>query len=71
MLEIGPCDYTDELRPLAHPPAVPPAAAEYAAAPEKGLQHQLLADFLKRLKPARGAWAKADDAAGEESAKTP
>lgn len=60
MLEIGPCDYKDEIKPLAAPPML-----HAAAAPDKDLQREMLAGFLAELKPQRAAWAEVE-AGGEE-----
>ena len=53
MLEIGPCDYLDEIKPL---PAAP-ALLHGAVAPDKHVQNEMLASFVADLKPQHEAWA--------------
>ena len=65
MLEIGPCDYKDEIRPLVAPPMLHAAGAPDAVAPDKQLQRELLAGFVAELKPQRAAWSEVE-AGGEE-----
>ena len=63
MLEIGPCDYVDEIAPLPAPPFLHAAVA--VAAPDKVIQRTMLADFVRDLKPQREAWADVESG-GEE-----
>src|SRR5262249_40049212 len=53
MLEIGPCDYEKELKPLTLDPML---HAAHAAAPDKPVQMQMLASFVNDLKPQREVW---------------
>ena len=62
MLEIGPCDYVDELQPLAVAPrprggvsAVPDLHAE------KLLQQRLMSEVAVSPPPVRQAWGASDD----------
>jgi len=63
MLEIGPCDYLDEIKPLAVPPAL---AAEGlpGTAVDKPVQSALLAEFLESVHEAPEAWRASDDPPG-------
>jgi hypothetical protein len=67
MLEIGPCDYVEELRPLTAPPAMLTAESPVAALEaEKARQTELLGDLGDRPSP-RAAWSASDDAAEPEA----
>jgi hypothetical protein len=72
MLEIGDCEYTAELRPLAQSAALElPGGGPSSARPEKGMQLVLLNKFVKGTRPSKVGWDLADDAKGIGSAKTP
>jgi len=61
MLEVGPCDYVDELRPLSDPPRLTADAPVAALSEEKAWQQRLLADVAVAA-PVEEAWALSDDA---------
>ena len=73
MLEIGPCDYLDEIEPLTEPPALRTlAVAVAAAAPaDKALQRGLLERFLDKVRPTSKGWDMANDVRAKDSAKGP
>ena len=69
MLEIGPCDYVDELQPLAQPPALAPTPAAAVAAPisvagvERAFQAGLREGLPVRT-PIDLAWVNTDEPEG-------
>ena len=69
MLEIAPCDYVDELRPLAQPPALAPTPAAAVAAPisvagvERAFQAGLREGLPVRT-PIDLAWVDTDEPEG-------
>lgn len=69
MLEIGKCDYINEIRPLETPPHLRAAAAP-SEAPDKPLQNALLESFTADLQRDRTNWDLADDAVNTDTAKT-
>jgi hypothetical protein len=68
MLQIGPCDYEDEIQALATPPELLAVAAP-AEAPDKPVQNALLADFVTNLERIPGGWDAADDFDVRDTAK--
>jgi len=60
MLNIGPCDYTAELKPLVNPPGLA-AAGPGGLAPDKPAQTDLLNKFFADLRPAPNGWDFTDD----------
>jgi len=67
MLEIGPCDYTDELRPLSESQAVSADSRVPHLVAEKQTQTSLLDEFLKTGARSTRGWALAGDPARERS----
>ena len=68
MLQIGPCDYKDEIQSLATPPALLSVAAP-AEAPDKPLQTAMLDEFMATLQREPGGYDAADDFDVRDSAK--
>lgn len=63
MLEIGPCDYVDELRPLSAAPSLTADSAVTDLRSEKELQLHLMETAVAVEPPVRQAWAASDDRA--------
>jgi hypothetical protein len=61
MLEIGPCDYVDELRPLSEPPQLTADAPVALLLEEKTTQASLMAGVIEQAPPVEEAWARTDD----------
>ena len=62
MLEIGPCDYLAEIRPLPGAPVLNQTAALALRSPDKSLQNDMLSDFVNRLRPVARGWRAAETA---------
>ena len=62
MLEIGPCDYADELRPLTAPPRLTADSPVQLLQAEKTVQVQLM-ELVARPQDAQAGWEATDDAA--------
>jgi hypothetical protein len=60
MLEIGPCDYEDELQPLTTPPRLTADAPVAALQAEKAVQAALLDGVVEAAPPVTEAWAYTD-----------
>jgi hypothetical protein len=69
MLEIGACDYANEIRPLDTPPELAAMAAP-TEAPDKPVQSAMMESFYAGLKRDRSHWDLADDAVNTDTAKT-
>ena len=67
MLQIGPCDYKDEIQPLTTPPGL--LADAPIEAPDKPVQNALLAEFMATLQREPGGWDAADDFDVRDTAK--
>jgi hypothetical protein len=62
MLQVGPCDYIDELEPLAEAPQLTAAGAPVMDLErERELQAELLAGVVESAPPVAEAWAGVDD----------
>jgi hypothetical protein len=61
MLEIGPCDYAAELRPISDAPELTAASPLAHLDREKALQGELLAGVVESAPPVGDAWADTDD----------
>jgi hypothetical protein len=61
MLEIGPCDYADELEPLSEAPMLTAGSPVAELQREKALQGELLAGVVESAPPVAEAWAATDD----------
>ena len=61
MLEIGPCDYAEELVPLSEAPQLTAASPVAELQREKALQGALLAGVVESAPPVEEAWAATDD----------
>jgi cytosine/adenosine deaminase-related metal-dependent hydrolase len=61
MLEIGPCDYKDELRPLTNPPRLTAESPVALLQAEKRAQSELMAGIVAGSHPVHEAWAATDD----------
>ncbi len=57
MLEIGPCDYVDELQPLTAAPGLTADSPVSALLAEKQAQAQMLAGVVEAAPPVGDAWA--------------
>lgn len=68
MLQIGPCDYKDEIQSLATPPALLSVAAPVEA-PDKPVQNAMLDDFMATLQREPGGFDAADDFDIRDTAK--
>lgn len=64
MLEVGPCDYEDEIRPLSNPPGLTLTADSPVAdlQQEKRTQQALMSGVVESAPPVETAWAATDDA---------
>lgn len=62
MLEIGPCDYVSELRPISEPPALTADSPVAALLEEKRAQAGLMAGVAESGPAVAAAWAGSDDA---------
>jgi hypothetical protein len=71
MLEIGPCDYVAEIKPLTHPPVagLPPTTAALSVPSEKSAQNELLSQFVSKLRPKSRGWHAAEVAPDAGTAK--
>ena len=70
MMEIGKCDYVDEIKPLsiqAMPMKAVAAAGETAG--DKSVQGSLLDQFVQELRPVAGAWKASESAPDAAAAK--
>lgn len=63
MLEIGACDYADELQPLTDAPGLTADSPVTALLAEKQLQAEMLAGVVEAAPPVAQAWADSDDIA--------
>jgi len=61
MLEIGPCDYVDDLRPLSPPARLTADSPVTLLQDEKRVQAALLANVLEAAPPVERAWAGTDE----------
>ncbi len=61
MLEVGPCDYVDELEPLSEAPQLTAGSPVADLQREKALQAELLAGVVEAAPPVAEAWADTDD----------
>jgi hypothetical protein len=61
MLEIGPCDYVDDLRPLSPPARLTADSPMPLLQDEKRVQAALLAKALETAPPVERAWAGTDE----------
>jgi hypothetical protein len=61
MLEVGPCDYEDELEPLSEAPQLTAGSPVADLQREKALQAELLAGVVESAPPVAEAWAETDD----------
>jgi hypothetical protein len=68
MLEIGKCDYLNEIVPLETPPELMAAPAP-SEAPDKPVQNAMMEAFHADLQRERSNWDLADDAVNTDSAK--
>jgi hypothetical protein len=66
MLEIGPCDYVDDLRPLSPPARLTADSPVTLLQDEKRVQAALLANVLEAAPPVERAWAGTDEPHGPE-----
>ncbi len=67
MLEIGPCDYAEELQPLATVPQLSSDSTVADPQEEKQLQETMVAGVLADSPPVAEAWAGSDEPAGPEA----
>jgi hypothetical protein len=63
-LEIGPCDYQEEIRPLATPPALLADVPGAALLADKPLQEERAREAAGAAPPVADAWVSTDEAAG-------
>jgi hypothetical protein len=61
MLEIGPCDYEAELRPLSAQPQLTADSPVAALNAEKRTQEDLLDQLPQSVAPVADAWAQTDE----------
>ncbi|MFZ1153538.1 MAG: hypothetical protein WAN93_01395 [Solirubrobacteraceae bacterium] len=61
MLEIGPCDYLEELQPLSAAPRLTADSTVASLQEEKQLQQALMADIVESAPPVEKAWAASDE----------
>jgi hypothetical protein len=61
MLEVGPCDYVDELEPLSEAPQLTAGSPVADLQREKALQGALMAGVVENAPPVAEAWADVDD----------
>jgi hypothetical protein len=61
MLEIGPCDYVDELQPLSPAPQLTADSPLAMLQEEKELQSELLRGVVEAAPPVGSAWADSDE----------
>jgi hypothetical protein len=66
MLEIGPCDYAEELVPISDAPQLTAGSPVTSLLAEKAAQSALMAGVAESGPPVAAAWAASDDA-GERS----
>lgn len=67
MLEIGPCDYVDELEPLSAAPQLTADSGVAQLQEEKQLQQSLMAGVVESAPPVAEAWAESDEGEGREA----
>jgi hypothetical protein len=61
MLEIGPCDYLDELQPLSAAPRLTADSAVSSLRREKEVQDSFMADVVASAPPVDEAWSASDE----------
>jgi hypothetical protein len=61
MLEIGPCDYVEDLRPLSPPTRLTADSPATLLQDEKRVQEGLLAKVAEAAPPVERAWAGTDE----------
>jgi hypothetical protein len=61
MLEIGPCDYVDELKPISGAPSLSADSPVGELQVEKELQGSLMEGIVEHAPPVDKAWAKSDE----------
>ena len=61
MLEVGPCDYVDELEPLSEAPQLTAGSPVADLQREKAVQAELLAGVVESAPPVATAWADTDE----------
>jgi hypothetical protein len=71
MLQIGPCDYLEELRPLTPPAHLTADAAPDLLQQEKQVQAGLLAGGIQAAGAVEQAWAATDEPDEHQSAPEP
>jgi hypothetical protein len=64
MLEIGPCDYESELRPLTEAPELTADSAISSLLEEKEVKSRMLAGVVEGAPPVGTAWADTDEVNG-------
>jgi hypothetical protein len=69
MLEIGPCDYLQEIKSLPVPLQLAGMGAPTPAV-DKPVQNELLKEFMRTTRPALDGWIASDDGSNRDSAKT-
>jgi len=68
MLEIGPCDYLEEIKSLPVPLQLTGISVPTPAV-DKPVQNELLKEFIRTTHPVPDAWADGDDRSNRDSAK--
>ena len=68
MLEIGPCDYLEEIKSLPVPLQLTGMSVPTPAV-DKPVQNELLKEFIRTTHPVPDAWAAGDDRSNRDSAK--
>jgi hypothetical protein len=61
MLEIGPCDYAEELVPISDAPQLTAGSPVTSLLAEKAAQSALMAGVAESGPPVAQAWAASDD----------
>jgi hypothetical protein len=61
MLEIGPCDYLEELTPHSDPPQLTADSPVAFLSDEKAAQADLMADVAEDAPSIRDVWTHTDD----------
>jgi hypothetical protein len=64
MLEIGPCDYLDELAPLSAAPQLTADSPVASLQQEKQLQQSWMSDITESAPPVAEAWSRSDEPGG-------
>lgn len=67
MLEIGPCDYLEELQPLSAAPQLTADSPVASLQEERQLQESLMSDLVEAAPPVAPAWGEPDERGGEEA----